>query len=695
MFGANFNLYNVFMLSIIFICSSSCLVLMNRIVITLKSVSEQISHIQGGDLTVAIDDNIDNDLGKIARAINANLKNLRELLSLVNHEAGGLSCKSVEIAAASNEASRAIGVISKTVAELAAGAQETGAMVQNAVSKADQVNEIAKNTSEEMQRLLQSAQQITLSAQNGQEAIEQSTSVINEIAARAQNNLHLGMDLKDKSEKVREIIDFINTIAAQTNLLALNAAIEAARAGEHGRGFAVVADEVRKLAEQSRQAADQINKIIESMLTDTRQVVEAFEITKESMMIGVNTITKANVSFGDITINIEKSTSKAQEVALLANQQVEAAIDLKSSIYGVAEIANQSAAATQTTAATSQQITTSVAEIASGTHTLSQLAANLEQAIFRFKFSDTITLRIAFGVTDKSPAYAGMKRFAQLLAERTQGRYELKIFHSAQLGDDLQLMRKLQEGTLEMTFPSSPALAAFDKRFMIFDFPFLFKNEHIAEKVLHGSFGQKMLDLLDQYEFHGLTFAENGFRDMTNSQHAITRLEDFKGLKIRTMQNPLHMDTFRALGAETIPLPFGQIYDALESKRVDGQENPITTIYSSSFYEVQKFLTLSHHVFTPFVLMYSKKLWNLVPKEDQMIIEEAAKEGALYTAQVNQRQMLELLPELENKGMCIGKINSTELLKLQEVIKPVFNKYKDEIGADLVNELLLSIKEAE
>jgi len=142
-------------------------------------------------------------------------------------------------------------------------------------------------------------------------------------------------------------------------------------------------------------------------------------------------------------------------------------------------------------------------------------------------------------------------------------------------------------------------------------------------------------------------------------------------------------------------MPFGQIYDALREKKVDGQENPITTIYSSNFYEVQQFLTLSHHVFTPFVLMYSKKLWDGVPLEDQKIIEQATKEGALYTAQVNRKLMQELLPQLEKRGMSIGKIESAELGKVKEVIKPVFNKYKSEVGTDLVDEFLLSIKKAE
>lgn len=691
----SFDLFNLVILTLIFI---SCLFGTISIIShrrKLENLSTKIAKIEGQDLTVSIEYDADNALGNIVKSINTNLRNLRELLDLFNKEADGLSSKSVEIAAATNEASRALGIISLTVTELAAGAQDTGNIMQEAAEKTDKVTDLAKNTAEEMHILLQNAEQITLSAQKGHKALEKSTFIINEIATTAQDNVQLGINIRNKSEEVRGIIDVINAIAVQTNLLALNAAIEAARSGEHGRGFAVVADEVRKLAEQSRQSADQINEIVESMLIDIYQVVDAFENTKKRMIKGVNTINDANVRFREITSNINKSSVKVQEVALLANSQAKAATDLKLTVYNVAAIAEQSSATTQTAAASSQQINSSIAEIASGTQALSRLAGNLEQAIYKYNFSNTITLRIAFGVTDKSPAYAGMKRFAKILSERTNGRYELKIFHSAQLGDDLELIEKLREGTLEMTFPSSPALSAFDKRFMIFDFPFMFKDERIAEKVIHGPFGRKMLDMLNQSGFHGLTFAENGFRDLTNSQHEVSRLEDFKGLKIRTMNNALHVDTFKALGAETIPLPFGQIYEMLSEKKIDGQENPITTIYSSSFYEVQQFLTLSHHIFTPFVLMYSKKLWDKVPEEDQKIIEQAAKEGALYTAQVNRIQMQEMLSQLEKKGMKIGKISSEELVKIKEVIKPVFNKYKDEIGADLVNEFLLSIKKAQ
>jgi len=692
---SGFDSYNIAIITIVFLSCVANLILLNRMMRPLENVSKQLSLMEEGDLTVSVECVANNKLGNIAKTINATLENLRTLLKLVTDEAAEVSTKSVEIASISDATSREIRQISMAVAEIASGAQETGTMAQEAASKTEQVSALAKNTAEELQVVLQSTQQIVMAAQQGRAAIGESRSVINGIATTARDNVRLGGELKGKSQKVREIINLINTITAQTNLLALNAAIEAARAGEHGRGFAVVAEEVRNLANQSRQAAGQINEIVESMLSDIGHVVKVFETTQDSMGIGVSIITEANLSFEDIASNVEKSRIKLQEVALLADSQATAANDLMSTVHGVAAIAEQSAAVAQTAAASSEQITISVAEIANGTQKLSRLAGNLEQAVFRFNFSNTKTLRVGFEMTDKSVCYAGMKRFGEVLSERSQGRYNLKIFHSAQLGTGLEMIEKLREGSLEMTFPALPTLAGFDKRFMIFDFPFLFKNERIADTIMNGPFARKMLDMLDQYGFYGLTFAESGFRDMTNSRHTIMRLEDFKGLKIRTMQNPLHMDMWESLGAQPVPLPFAKLYNAMRVKEVDAQENPIATIHDDKFFEVQKFLTLTNHVYSPFILMYSKKLWDTVLPEDRPLIEQAAKEGALYTTEVNRKRKNDNLLELEKRGMSIGRISPGEMVRIQETVKPVINKYKNEIGKELVNELFAEIGKAE
>ncbi|OAA83362.1 DctP family TRAP transporter solute-binding subunit [Clostridium ljungdahlii] len=691
----DFNLCNIiiafFVLALYFIC----FITLHRSAKSLKNVCKQVSNIKGGDLTVAIESRSNDELGMIGDSINIMLENLRNLLSLINDEAEEMSKKSVEFASVSDETNRGIKVISATISEIAAGSQETGGMAVEAANKNSQVFELAENTAEESKKVLESTRNVLQSAKEGQMLIEKSVSVINDISNVTDNNTKLGNELKDKSTEVSGIVDLINSISDQTNLLALNAAIEAARAGEHGKGFAVVAEEVRQLSNQSQQAAKRISKIIEGMLLDTSQVVKAFGIMSKSTVSGVDTINKAKCNFESIINSIEKSREKLQQVVTHANNQSKATNDLMSTVHNVAAIAEESSASTQTVSENSEQISKSIASIAGNAKKLSNMAGNLEQALFKFKFSNVRTLRVGFEMTNNSICYAGMERFGQALEKRTDGRYKLKIYHSAQLGTGMDMIEMLGKGTLEMTYPSFSTLACFDKRFMIFDFPFIFKNEHIADKVLNGTFARKLLDMLEEYGFYGLAFAENGFRDTTNSVRPITKLEDIKGLRIRTMENDLHIDTWKYLGAEPVPLPYAKLYNAMRKKEIDGQENPVTAIYGDRFDEVQKYLTLTHHVYSPFVLMYSKKLWDTVPEDDKKIIIECAKEGALYTTEVNRKRVDRCLLELKSRGMKVDSISPNEMVKIKDAVKPVVDKYKNEIGKELVKELFDEIEKAE
>lgn len=668
------------------------LVIYNRFYRPIKTVGNQVKSFGQGDLVSQITYHADDEIGHIATSLNHSIGKLKELITQVNGEAETLSHSSVELAANSEEAHRAVNMITRTMTELAAGAQDTGKVAESAALHTDKVAALAEDTAGKLQLLLKSAEAIKTAAQTGQTAVNESTATINQMAEMADKNSVLAEALGDKSKKVTDIVSMITNIANQTNLLALNAAIEAARAGEHGRGFAVVAEEVRKLAEQSGQAADQIQNIVEDMLHDIRLVIDAFKTATESMSSGVETIHQANNSFQDINLHIVETTSRTQDVAALAGNQAQAAEDLKATVHEVSAIAQQSVAATQTVVSATQQVSSSITDIATGSHSLSQLAGSLEQMVMRFKISDKIILRVAFGVTDKSPVYAGMKKFADLVAERTQGRYQVKIFHSSQLGNDLDIIQQLREGTLEIGLPIFAVLGNLDKKFMLFDFPFLFRNENIAEKVLKSNFGRNLLNMLDNYDLHGLTFAPIGFRELTNSVRPVAKMEDFQGLRIRTMQNPLHMDMFTMLGAKPEPMGFGKLYDALANKTIDGQENPISTIFSSNFYEVQKYLTLSQHVYSTYGMLYSKKLWDKLPAKDKAIIEQAAQEGADFISMESKKQDREMVSLLEQRGMQISHISDTELDKIQAVTKPVFEKYSATVGQENIKALLAEIK---
>lgn len=658
----------------------------------LQLIRQGVDSLGTGNLTSPIDYPGRNAFGQIIGGFNETIAKLKSMVGTVRGETEKLSGSSVELAAVANEAKRAVEAIAQSATEIAGNSQEIEHMAQQAAQGTDRVANLSQKTSDRLKILAGNAEAIGVAADSGKTAIQEVTAAITKIAVQAENNTAKVVSVGAKSNQIREIADMIQTITKQTNLLALNAAIEAARAGEHGRGFAVVAEEVRKLAEQSQGAAGQINTIIDQMLTDMNEVITVFKTTSGEINAEVGKMGQANDNFNEITRCIAPVRSEIRDVVQMADEQAGFAGALKQAVDQVVRVSQEAAASTETTAAGTQEVSASIDEIANNARSLSRLAGELEQAVMGFKLSDRQLIRVAFSLSDSSTSYLGMQHFAKLLNEKAPGRYEVKIYHSAQLGEDPEMLEKLQQGQLEMTFMSSTPVAAIAQEFMLFDFPFLFKDEQTVDRILQGRFGAKILQALNSYGFHGLALAENGFRDLTNSSREVCRLEDFKGLKIRTMVNPVHLDTFRCLGAEAVPIPFGQLYSALSQGTVDGQENPLSTISSSNFYEVQKYLTLSHHVYTPFVMLYSGKLWNELPAADQAVIEAAARQSALYTTEINRKMTGGIIPELERKGMKIARISDDELARIQQAVTPVYEKYKGQVQ-DLLEELRREIKQ--
>ncbi len=359
--------------------------LIGRMFRPLALVTREVKKLGDGDLTLNVGYRSRDELGQLAEAVNDTVHNLRAIVATVQGNAETLSSSSEELAATTDEAGRAVGQVARTAGEIAKGADETGRAVSGAAERTAEMFTLATTVAGEMRELAGNAKAIGVAAQKGQIAIDEATAVIRGIADTAAGNTRLAGELNTKSQQVREIVEMINSIAGQTNLLALNAAIEAARAGEHGRGFAVVAEEVRKLAEQSGQAAEQIGAIIGDMLGDIDGVVRAFGGTSTAVAGGVETITRANASFSEITANIDITAAKVAEAVGAADRQAKAAESIKEAIQNVAAVAQESAASTETTAASAEQVNASIEEIAASAQALSQVADELQRAVMKFK----------------------------------------------------------------------------------------------------------------------------------------------------------------------------------------------------------------------------------------------------------------------------------------------------------------------
>jgi hypothetical protein len=223
------------------------------------------------------------------------------------------------------------------------------------------------------------------------------------------------------------------------------------------------------------------------------------------------------------------------------------------------------------------------------------------------------------------------------------------------------------------------------KELGVFDLPFLFANEKEADAVLDGPAGKYFNQKLEAAGLVNLAYWENGFRNLTNSKRPVTKLEDFDGVKVRVMQNNIFLDTFKTLGTNAVPMAFGEVFTALETKTIDGQENPYVTIETSKLNEVQKYLSVTRHAYTPFLLLYSKKLWDQLNPQEQAVLREAAIEGQKVQRAANRSLNEKSLESLKAKGMLVNEISIPEQTRLRTKVLTVYEKHLPTIGAEAVN----------
>lgn len=285
----------------------------------------------------------------------------------------------------------------------------------------------------------------------------------------------------------------------------------------------------------------------------------------------------------------------------------------------------------------------------------------------------------------------GIAKFKELIEKETNGRIKMQIFPDGQMGNDQSMMDSLKMGTLDMMVTSSAPIANTTKTFLVFDLPFLFTSEKIADAVLDGPAGQEILNTLKGTGLIGLVYWENGFRNITNSKKPINTPDDLKGLKIRTMQNPIHLESFKKWGANPVPLPFNEVFTALEQKVIDGQENPNTLIYDAGFYEAQKYLTITKHFYTPFVLMIGQKSFDKLSPADQKLVQKVALETREYERKVNRENNAKYLDLMAKKGITINEVSAGDLEKFKASAKEIYAKFAGDIGKERLDGVLAEV----
>jgi len=301
-------------------------------------------------------------------------------------------------------------------------------------------------------------------------------------------------------------------------------------------------------------------------------------------------------------------------------------------------------------------------------------------------------IKMTNGIAEDHPVNNGVKRMQEVLTAKSGGKMKITAFWGGAAGGDLQATQALRAGTQEMVVTSTSPLVGIVKELGVFDLPFLFANEKEADAVLDGPAGAALSKKLEEVGLINLAYWENGFRNLTNSKHPVAKVEDFSGIKVRVMQNNIFLDTFKTLGSNAVPMSFSELFTALETKTIDGQENPYVTILTSKFFEVQKYLSMTRHAYTPFIVLYSKKMFETLSKDEQAALREAAIEGQKVQRAVIRAADGKALAELKTRGMQVNDVTPAEQKRMFEKVKPVYEKNTATIGAETINSVMDALK---
>ena len=303
-------------------------------------------------------------------------------------------------------------------------------------------------------------------------------------------------------------------------------------------------------------------------------------------------------------------------------------------------------------------------------------------------------VRFGYGLVDHSNQGRAARMFAQEVEKATGGKMKVRAIGNASLGSDTQMQQALIGGAQEMMVGSTATLVGLVPEMAVWDTPFLFSNVKEADVVLDGPVGDKIKAKLEAKGMVGLVYWENGFRNLTNSKRPVAKLEDLNDIKLRVMQNNVFLDSFKALGANAVPLPFSELFTALETRAVDGQENPYNTIVSSKFYEVQKYLTVTNHVYSPWIVTVSKKWWDGLSAAEKKVLQDAAIKSRDFERKDTREEAAKALADLKSKGMQVNELSAAEANRMREKLVSVNAGIAKSVGQQTWDEVNAAVQQA-
>ena len=279
------------------------------------------------------------------------------------------------------------------------------------------------------------------------------------------------------------------------------------------------------------------------------------------------------------------------------------------------------------------------------------------------------------------PIVKGGVKFSELVEQKSGGKMIVRLYPGGVFGSDAQVLTSLQSGSIDFTAMNTGILQTLVKEFAVVDFPFLFNDAREVDAIMDGPVGKQLADKLPEKGLVSLAYYDLGFRNLTNSKRPIKKLEDLQGLSIRVIQSPIYIDTFSTLDAKAVPMAFSEVYFALEQKKIDGQENPFSVIAANKLDSVQKYLTVTRHIYNPQSFLMSRKSWDRLNKEEQEILVAAARESAVYQRKISRDAQERSLAAI-SKSMEVYELPPEEISRIRAKLKPMTEKYSASIGQE-------------
>lgn len=295
------------------------------------------------------------------------------------------------------------------------------------------------------------------------------------------------------------------------------------------------------------------------------------------------------------------------------------------------------------------------------------------------------TLKLGHDHTTTSPFHTCSLEFEKQVEEASGGRIQVDVYPAMQLGSAREMIEMMQMGTLEATLLPTSKFGGFDERLNLADMPYLCETEEDFLELFNGDIGQEAMSTLPDIGIKGMAYFPEGFKYITNNSHPIIKPDDLKGMKIRTMEAPIIMSMFSCWGANPVPIDFSELYNSLQQKVVDGQENPLLSIHDMKFYEVQKYMTVDNHAFLSYFLSFSNSWFESLPADLQQIVTDASMDAASRCYELMQQANADYLKTIEDSGVQVYTLSAEEADAFKSACQPLYDEYRDTFGGDLLD----------